>query len=230
VTKRHFLHCRDCDAVFRPSPHDSAPEYYMTPEGITEIIRDDYTAFLTHHARHALETLRSSGDATAHEGSLWDPMAVTYWQVTNGRDSFLVRGWREHTGERRRYQLVPGRLVVEPYGVEVPETEIAAEIDRALYPGTLPSRKLAAFVAHFRTLVGEIDPSTLTLVYDVSSDPTLSVAKLPAWALDRLAANARQIFDTADAARIEAHLNASADEPDAFTVLVRRRVRVEQSA
>ena len=230
MSDRHFLHCRDCDEIFRPSPHDRAPEYCVTPDGITEIVRDDCMTFLAHHARHALETLRPSGDATAHEGSLWDPMAVTYWQVTNGRDLLLVRGWREHVGERRRYQLVPGRLVVESCGVEVPETEIGAEIDRALYPGTLPSRKLDAFVAHLRTLVGNIDPETLTIVYDVPTDPTLSVAKLPAWALDRLVTSARQIFDAADAARIETHLNASADEPDAFTVLVRRRVRVEQSA
>ena len=230
MSDRHFLHCRDCDEVFRPSPYDRAPEYRSTPDGPVEAPRDDCMVFLVRHARHALETLRPSGSVTAHQGSLWDPMAVAYWQVTNGRDLFLVRGWREHAGEPRRYRLVPGRLVAEACSIEIPEAEIGAEIDRALYPGTLPERKLDAFVARFRALVDELDPMTLEIVYDVPSDPALSVAKLPAWALDRLAASTRQVFDAADAGRIEAHLAASADDPDAFTVLVRRRVRVEQSA
>lgn len=229
MSDRHFLHCRDCNEVFRPSPHDRAPEYRLTPDGPVETPRDECMVFLVRHARHALETLRLRDDVTAHEGALSDPMAVTYWQVTNGRELLLVRGWREHAGEPRRYRLVPGHLVAEPCSVEVPEAEIGAEIDRALYPGALPERKRDAFVARFRALVGELDAATLPIVYDVPTDPTLSVAKLPAWALERLAASARQVFDAADADRIEAHLSASADDPDAFTVLVRRRVSVEQS-
>lgn len=223
----HFLHCPDCDLVFRPSPHDRAPEFRPTSDGYTETVRDDCGDFLARHTRHALRTLRPNGDLMAHEGPLWDPMASTYWQVSFGTELFVVQGWRDALGEPLRYRLLAGRLVAEHPTVEVPEDEIRERIDRALYPGVVTERKLTAFVERFKAVVRDLDPATLEILYQVPDDPTLSIARPPASALEGLAIAARQIFDAADAARIEAHLKTSTEDADPFTVLVHRRVRVE---
>jgi hypothetical protein len=147
--------------------------------------------------------------------------------VSNGSDVFLVDGCREHIGAPMQYRLRPGRLVAEAPVVEISDDEIRAEVDRALFPGVAAERKLAAFAERFKRLVWELDPTELEIVYDVPRDPTLSVARLPAAALERLSAVAREIFDADDAARVARSLVKSAEEPDAFTVLVRRRVAVE---
>lgn len=225
----HFIHCRDCDEVFRPSAHDRATEFCMTADGYTEVVRDDCVAFLTRHARHALQTLRPTGDAPARRGPLWDPMGTTYWQVTGGSEPLLVQAWRENVTEPVRYRVVPGRLVAEPRSIEISEHDVREDLDRVLYPGVATERRLAAFVARFKALVWTLDPATLEIVYDLPNDPAASVAKLPSAALDRVAAIAVEIFDLADAARISARLTASAGDPDAFTVLVRQSVRVEAS-
>ena len=224
----HFLHCRECGALFRPSPYDRVPEFLMTADGYTEIARDDCMAFLARHARHPLETLRLTGDASAHEGPLWDPMARGYWQVSNGTEPFVVEGWRDHVAQPLQYRLVAGRLVAERVAVEIPEDEIREQVDRALYPGVARERNVTAFVERFKAVVWQLDPASLEVLYDLPDDPTLGVAKLPALALTRLALHASQIFDRTDSARIDAHLAATAGDPDAFTVLVRRRVRIER--
>lgn len=223
----HFIHCRQCDALFRPSPYDRRPEFRLTPDGDTEeTVRDDCADFLIRHARHTLETLRPAGDLTLHGGPLADPMAVTYWQVTNGIDLFVVRGWRDALTEPLRYELQAGRLVADALGVEIPEDEIREHVDRALFPGVVPERKLSELVAEFKKLVWEMDPVCLEIIYDVPADPTLSVARLPSSALERLVVAAGRIFGDADAARIGSLL-ATADDPDVLSVLVRRRVRLE---
>jgi len=227
VSTVQFVHCRDCQELFRPSPADRAPEFRLTPDGAVAEMRDDCMAFLTRHARHALETLRATGTPAVYTGPIADPMTSTTWEVSNGDTTCLVQSWRTSIAEPLHYRVVPGRLVADAAEVEVPSEDIRADLDRALFPHTAPNRKLDAFVDRFKAVAWELYPETLEIVYDLSGDPTLSVAKLPPWALDRLAVSAREIFDRTAAARIAARLTASADDPDAFTVLLRQRVRIE---
>ena len=77
----HFLHCCDCETLFRPSRYDRAPEYRMTPDGVTETMRDDCMAFLTQHARHRLETLRLTSEQTFHTGALWDATSPSTFRM-----------------------------------------------------------------------------------------------------------------------------------------------------
>jgi hypothetical protein len=227
MTSSHFLHCRDCATLFRPSPYDRTPEFRMTAEGFTEIIRDDCMDFLTRHARHQLETLRPTTPQAFHTGALWDASAPTYWEVSNGERTAVVEGRRAQIGSPLRYRLRPGRVIAERVAVEIPERELRRQIDQALYPGVAPERKLAGFVEAFKGIVWNLDPNTFEILYDVPGDPTLSMARLPETAIARLRDQARRIFDQADSAKIIACLTGSEDDPDSFAVLVRQRVRIE---
>jgi hypothetical protein len=226
VTPVQFVRCRDCEELFRPSPLDRTPEYHLTDDGAVAEVRDDCMAFLTRHARHALETLRPTTTPAAPDGRLSDPMTRTVWEVSNGREVLLVQSWRDSVSEPLRYRVIPGHLVAEPATVEICEDDVRSDVDRALYPGIAPHRKLDAFVSRFKTVAWTLDPAALEIVYDLPADPTSSVAKLPAPALAQLAESAREIFDGNDAARIVASLSESAADPDAFTVLLRQRVFV----
>jgi hypothetical protein len=199
----------------------------MTADGFTEVQRDDCMDFLTRHARHRLQTLRPTNAEAFHTGALWDATAPTYWEVSNGEDTAVVEGRRAQVGSPLRYRLHPGRLVAERIAVEIPERDLRERVDRALYPGVAPERKLAAFVKDFKGLVWSLDPATLDVLYDVPGDPTLAVARLPVSVTAALEHHTRRIFDRGDSAKIVASLRGGDDDPDAFTVLVRQRVRVE---
>lgn len=223
----HFLHCRDCEDVFRPSPWDRTPVYSMTPDGVTETPRDDCMDFLTRHARHRLETLRPTPSGPRHTGALWDPTAPTLWEVSNGDRTSVIEGRRSHVGAPVQYRLRLGRVVTDRVAVELPGDDVRRRVDDALYPGVAPERKLAAFVASFKEIVWSLDPASFEVLYDVPGDPTVSVAKLPTAAMARLTESARRIFDRADSEKIAAHLAETVDDPDGVTVLVRQTVRVE---
>jgi hypothetical protein len=221
------MHCRDCGDLCRPSPLDRAPEFRLTADGLVAGMRDDSSVFFTRHVRHGLETLRATGMPPLRTGSIVDPMTSTTWEVSNGRDIRLVRSWRTSVRDPLRYRIVSGRLVTGPASVEIAGDDIRDDVDRALHPGVAPDRKLDAFVELFQAVTWALDPRALEIVYDVPSDSTASVAKLPRWALDRLAVCAREIFDHADVARIACRLVESATDCGAFTVLLRQNVRIE---
>ncbi|MEO6027699.1 MAG: hypothetical protein ABIR79_12610 [Candidatus Binatia bacterium] len=223
----HFLHCRDCETIFRPSPHDRAPEFRMTADGFTETPRDDCMEFLTRHARHQLETLRPTTPRAFYTGALWDADASTFWEVSNGERTAVIEGRRSQVGTPIRYRLRAGRVVEERTTVEIPADDIRQQIDRALYPGVAPARKLAAFVEAFKAMVWAVDPATLEIVCDVSADPRFAIARLASTDRARLSDQVRRIFDEAESAKIVAALAGTDGDPDGFTVLVRQRVRVE---
>ena len=227
MRSEHFLHCRDCETLFRPSPYDRAAEFRMTPDGFTETVRDDCMDFLTRHARHHLETLRPTNPHAFHTGALWDATAPTYWEVSNGEQVAVVEGRRSKVGSPLRYRLRAGRVIAERVAVEISESDIRRQLDDALYPGVAPERKLAAFVEAFKGLVWGLDARDLAILYDVPGDPTVVVAQLPASAMARLSDHIHRIFDQSDAVRIIASLAGTDDNPDGCTVLVRQLVRVE---
>lgn len=227
MSSGHFLHCRDCEDVFRPSPWDRAPVYRLTPDGVTETARDDCMDFLVRHARHRLETLRQTTVGAVRTGALWDATAPTFWEVSNGERTAVIEGRRSQMGGPLSYRLRAGRVVAERVAVEVPDEDLRQQIDDALYPGVAPTRKLARFVESFKEIVWNVDPETLEILYDVPGDPTVSVAKLPAALLAKVIHAARLVFDEGDSAKIAARLAGSEDDLDGLTVLVRQRVRVE---
>jgi hypothetical protein len=55
-------------------------------------------------------------------------------------------------GSPLSYRLCAGRIVAERVAVEVSDEEIRRQVDRALYPGVAPDRKLATFAEAFRRL------------------------------------------------------------------------------
>jgi hypothetical protein len=222
-----FVHCCDCCDLFRSSPFDRVPEFHLAADGVVADIRDDSLAFLARHARHGLETLRPTGMPPLRTGPIDDPMTSTTWEVSNGRDIRLVQSWRTSVRDALRYRIVSGRLVTGPASVEISGDDIRDDVDRALHPGVAPDRKLDAFVELFKAVTWDLDPMTLEIAYDVPADSTSCVARLPRWALDRLAVSAREIFDHADAARIARRLGESATDCGAFTVLLRQNVRIE---
>lgn len=222
----NFLHCRDCETLFRPSPADCAPEYWMSARGVHAIARDDCMGFLTRHARHRLVTLRPM-QPPFRTGALWDASSPTYWQVSDGERTAVVEGTRVHLGSPVRYRLRTGRIVAERVAVEVSEVEIRRQVDQVLYPGVAPERKLAAFCEAFKRVAWDLDPATLEILYDVPGDPTMSVARLPERAVAALRDCAHRIFDRADGAKIATLFEGTEDDPDGFTVLVQQRVRIE---
>ncbi len=226
-----FLRCRDCEVVFRSSPHDRAPEYRPSAEGYaegyTEVARDDLLEFLTRHARHRLESLRPCGDPVWCGEGIWDATAHVYWPVSNGGEPFVVEGWRDGVGQPMRYRTVPGRLATETASVEIPFATIRELLDRALYPGAAPERKLAAFLQQLAVEVRGLDPASLELLYQLPTDPERTVARLPGAVRDRLRRSAAAIFDEAELDHLAPLFDATGEHMDALALVVRQRVRIE---
>ena len=205
----------------------------MTADGYTETLRDDCVDFLTRHARHRLETLRPTPGGRRPRAPLWDAMGPTYWEVIERR---ARRPWsrdaRAHVGAPLRYRVLPGRVVAERRRDRDPRGRHPPPDRRALYPGRrarAEARGLRGGVQGDR--VGPRSRDVRDAATTSPSDPTLSVAKLPADGARDASPRGAPTSSTRPTRELIARASPAADDdPDAFTVLVRQRVRIEGSS
>src|SRR5262249_44254361 len=145
-----FLFCPDCGAVHRVTGSDRAPIYL--PDG-TPVVADDAEEFRAAHRDHGLRLLERSSDAEMISHPRWDPMCRVAWEVSDGRNEFVVTFGRSSVETARQYSILPGRMVVEREFVEVDAEALHQVIDEALYPHAAPLRKIQALVDECRRLV-----------------------------------------------------------------------------
>jgi hypothetical protein len=171
-----FLFCSPCAAVHRVTRSDRAPTYLA--DG-TPLATDDRQEFLAAHRDHDLRLLRRSGDAEMISHPRWDPMCRVAWEVSDGRNDFVVTFGRLDVETPRQYSILPGRLVLESESVEVDTEVLHAVIDEALYPHVAPLRKIGALIDECERLVSVIPLQNLEPLAELREDPNVQLACLP---------------------------------------------------
>src|SRR5262245_54002495 len=105
-----FLFCKACNAVHRVTRSDRAPTYLADGTSTTT---DDLREFLAAHRDHGVQPLERSSDAEMISHPRWDPMCRVAWEVSDGRNEFIVTFGRSDLEAPRQYSISPGRIVVE---------------------------------------------------------------------------------------------------------------------
>src|SRR2546428_12628474 len=93
-------------------PSDSAPLYGQQGDDFEEEPDQECTIFLQRHSGHSLRALKKKRDKFSADRPVWDPCRVGYEEVTDGRETFLLKSWRADITTRRHYALLRGSLYI----------------------------------------------------------------------------------------------------------------------
>lgn len=195
-----FLACRTCLEAERVLPQP--PE--VDPDG---------ASFLERHAGHKVEALSRVGDAFLSDRPLWDPMATTYLEVTNGSEVLVVRSGRRSVEDPVERVLLPARLRLDHITVEFDLDLIRRALDAHFFPQAVRPRKLEQFLAMLSELCRGIDAERLDVVFDAAMEPHVQFARLPEDLHREVIARTAGIFDEWERERLRPFLaEASADD------------------
>ena len=192
-----FLFCTACKAVHRVTRSDRAPIYL--PDG-TSIAANDQQQFIAAHRDHGLQLLERSSDAEMISHPRWDPMCRVAWEVSDGRNEFVVTFGRADIEGPRQYLMLPGRLVVERESIEVDAEALHQVIDEALYPHAAPLRKIQALIDECRRLVSIAPFQSVEPLAESRDDPNVQLACLPDSIARALCVEVARAFSSAEAA------------------------------
>jgi hypothetical protein len=197
-----LIHCINCDEIFLKTPFDKWPEYESysnrSPESFRSIERDDFQDFMKNHRGHRLEDLQIIDDSFVSEKAYSEPIKVSYFKATNGKEKFLIKKYREKIDEPLRYQLIAGDYSLKCISIEIQHKEITKQLEAEFKTAPLSQNKLSAFLTLFRQIFEIIDIKNLERVAEESSNPLEVYYKLDDVSLAYLLRNCHNIFKGKD--------------------------------
>jgi hypothetical protein len=124
------------------------------------------------------------------------------WEVSDGKDWFVVSFGREDLESPRRYAIAPGRLIVDRESIDIDGELLHEVIDDALYPSAAPPSKLETFIERCRAAVASLAWEAFELVDEDRDDPNIQQACLPESVVKQLRHDAREIFAGPEGERV----------------------------
>ena len=211
-----LIRCTQCDAIFLRTPFDQWPEYELSsslsPDSFRRMERDDFKVFLGNHRGHRLEELKIIEDSFVSEKAYAEPVKISYFKATNGKEHFVVKKSRDQIGEPLKYQLIHGDLSLRCTGIGIQAEAIRKELEREFKAKPVPQTKIAAFLKLYQRIAETADINGLERVPEESPHPLEMYYKTDDISLAYLLRNCRNIFNGKEYQDIEAFIHRNKDD------------------
>jgi hypothetical protein len=166
--------CRSCFEVQLLSAMESAPRSWEQDSDVQRDADDERTAFLHRHFGHPLTPLKKKKDRYFSDRPVWDPLRIAYEEVTDGRETYILKSWRTDLNEPRRYALLRGTLEVS-ITVQLPEEPLREELSRTF---SCSPQQAEMIVDRLQRVVASLPPEELLPAYCAADDPHLLFSHL----------------------------------------------------
>ncbi len=193
-----LIRCVNCNEIFLKTLYDQWPEYEYDSGSSSEffriIDRDDYQDFLKIHRGHQLEDLNILEDSFVSEKDYYEPVKISYFRATNGREEFVIKKLREKIGEPMRYQLISGDYSLKLLNIKIQSEEIAKQLRVEFKTTPFPESKIEAFIKLYQHIVETISIKKLERTLEESHNPLEIYYKMDDVSLFYLLRNCHNIF------------------------------------
>jgi hypothetical protein len=150
-----------------------------------------------------LEDLKVVEDSYVSEKPYFEPVKVSYFKATNGRESFVIKKFRESIEEPLRYQLIIGDYSLRCVGIDIQSKEIAKQLERDFETTPLPPAKITAFLKLCHHIAQTVDIRSLERIPEESPNPLEIYYKMDDLSMIYLLRNCRSIFKEQEYSNIE---------------------------
>jgi hypothetical protein len=211
-----LIHCIHCHAIFLKTPFDRWPAYESypshLPDNFRSIQRDDFKDFLRHHHGHRLENLKIIEDSFVSEKSYFEPVKVSYFRATNGKENFVIKKFRESIDEPLKYELIAGDYSLRCMGIEIQCEEITKQFEQEFKATPMPPHRIAAFLKLYQRIAETADSGNFERVPEESPVPLEIFYKIDDISWVYLLRNCRNIFQEQEYSAVEAFLHRHKDD------------------
>lgn len=226
-----FIWCRNCNEIHHMSLFDKAPEYSVDQGEEIEVPMDDWGMFMKRHAGHNLQALRSVGERYRPGGKAMDPMKVEYIEVTDAKDWYVVRSFRDSVEDPLSFVIVPGRLKSTGVSVQIRENEIRKEMKHHFaYEASrgLDKEGIELFIKLFKEVVKDLKPNEIEVCEYANG--SVAVGELNTRLLDGLTGKCAPHFPPAELNDIRRFCEAQTGSDGVLALQIKHQYRIEQAA
>jgi hypothetical protein len=151
--------------------------------------------------------LRILEDSFISENPYFEPVKVSYFRATNGKENFVIKKFREKIDEPLKYELVAGDYSLKCVGIEIQSKEIAKQLATEFKSAPLPQSQISAFLKLLQRIAETIDIKNLERISEEYSHPLETYYKMDDFSLIYLLRNCRRIFEGQQYSDIETFIH-----------------------
>jgi hypothetical protein len=192
-----LIHCINCHEVYLRTPFDQTPEYEWEPLNPRQeshgYEKDDFQDFLRNHRGHQLEDLKTIEDSFVSEKPYSEPVKISYFKASNGREHFVVKRFRERIDQPLKYQLIRGGFSLKCIDLQIQLEAIRKQLEREMKP-SLTQAQIDTFLKLYQHVGKRLDVNTLERVPEESPHPLEIYYKIDDFSLMYLLRNCRNFF------------------------------------
>jgi hypothetical protein len=211
-----LIHCVACHAVFMKTPFDQEPEYnepsFSSSDTVQPTERDDFKEFMKDHEGHPLEDLTIVEESCVSEKNYIEPVKVSYFRATNGKEKFVIKRFREKIEEPLRYEFVAGDYSLKCVRLEVQARDIERQMAVEYKAAPFPKNKIDSFIRLYDHIVKTVEVGNLERVREESCNPLEVYFKVDDLSLMYLLRNCHHIFRGQAYSSIEKFINRHKDD------------------
>ena len=210
-----LIHCINCNEIYLRTPLDQMAEYRWEPlTSLREtqgIEKDDFQDFLRNHRGHQLEDLKIIEDSFVSEKSYSEPVKISYFKATNGREHFVVKRFRDRIDQPLKYQLIRGDYSLKCIDLQIQSEAIRKQLEREM-KFALTQTQMDTFLRLLQHVGKELDVNTLERVSEESPFPLEIYYKMDDFSHMYLLRNCRNLFKGATYTEIEGFVQRHKDD------------------
>ncbi|OGL55054.1 MAG: hypothetical protein A3C43_12210 [Candidatus Schekmanbacteria bacterium RIFCSPHIGHO2_02_FULL_38_11] len=139
---------------------------------------DDKDVFEKRHKGHSLEKLLSKEGSYVSDEPFGRPAKESYFEVTNGKKTFVIKRTMKNAENEAEYSIVPGKLRIKKIGIELRVKEIRQQIRMDRNLKKISEIKIDKFIKEIQKLISRLSPSEVEEMPWASDYPMLGIGKL----------------------------------------------------
>jgi len=226
-----LMRCTKCDQVI---PH---PVTFRDFENSSLLPGVEWSAadlerqreFFRCHGTHPVEELRVNTDTYISDKPSYESVKVSYFEASNGEQSFLIRRTKPALDQPAIYELIPGKLLVSNISFNIQEEALRKQMATRNGSAPLTEEKIQKFIRAFRDEVETIGPEKLAAEVEVADEgekPLLSygIFKQARW--ENILRRCAQDFEKVDLNKIRQFIDENSQPNDVLSLLVKRKVSI----
>ncbi len=223
-----LIRCINCDAVFLRTPYDQEPEYAAPPplsfysDHFND--RDDFKDFIKNHDGHRMEHLTILEDSLVSDRAYIEPVKVSYFRATNGRENFVIRKSRKEISDPLKYELISGDYSLRRTALDVQARDIEKQLARDFKEAPLTKKKVDSFIRLYSRIIKTVDLSGLERASEDSSHPLEVFYRMDDMTLMYLLRNCHRLLKGKEYSDIERFISKQKDDG---VLLLKATFRIE---
>jgi len=187
---------------------------------------DDMASFIEGHKGHHIEELLIKEDSYISNTPYGKPAKESYFEATNGKESFVIKRIMENAGTQAKYCLISGELKIEKVGLEIREKEIKQQMKMDRKLKKISELKIDRFIDGIRRLVSRLNPGEVEEVPWESDCSMLAIGKLRNDKIEEIIKLADKEFNENEREDVKSFIMNQIDGDGVMTLNIRKSFQI----